>query len=566
MKKEKRIRDVVKSIGLLTEKQLKQALEEQHRTRERFSDILKRLGFISGENLNDVIASHSGIVPEVMANLKIPQEVISILPPLIAIKHRLVPTKLEGDLLTLATDDILNLLVIENLGEQLKRQIDIVISSKAELDHCLEHYYGLKEEAIDNVVESLEVSDAEAKSAAREAESTPHEEEEAPIIKLVSLLIMEAVRARASDIHAEPLEGKFRIRYRIDGVLHEVPGPPKRLQGSVISRIKLMAGMNLAEKRLPQDGRIRFALQGKELDLRVSTLPAVYGESVVMRLLDKSNFALGLKELGFLEDDEERFKALIKLPHGILLDTGPTGSGKTTTLYASLNYINKPDRKLITVEEPVEYQLSGVNQVQVRPQIGLTFAKGLRSILRQAPDVIMVGEIRDNETAQIAIQAALTGHLVFSTLHTNDAPGAVTRLIDMGIKTYMIASSLQAALAQRLVRLICPHCKKEYKPSQEEIMVLESANLASKSNGLRMGEGCERCSFTGFLGRISIFEILVMNDNLRELILKNVPTNELRKEACKAGMRSLREDGLIKATRGLTSIQEVLRVTQEESM
>ena len=388
--------------------------------------------------------------------------------------------------------------------------------------------------------------------------------EEGPIIQLVTFVIEEAVKSRASDIHIEPLEGKLRIRYRIDGVLHEVKSPPQRLQGPVISRVKIMAGMNIAEKRLPQDGRIKIQLLERQLDLRISSLPALYGESIVMRILDKSSFFLGIKDLGFLPDQQRAFEQLVCSPTGIFLVTGPTGSGKTTTLYAALSALNKTDRKLITVEDPVEYQIAGINQVQVKPQIHLTFAAALRSMLRQSPDVIMVGEIRDAETAAIAIQAALTGHLILSTLHTNDAAGAITRLVDMGMKPYLVASTVQGVLAQRLVRSVCPSCKEPYHPTQEEAKVLQEVPEAGPQGQYFKGKGCDQCSFSGFRGRIGIYELFRMDESIRQLILKKISTSEIRAKARSGGMKTLREDGLTKVKLGWTSVEEVLRVTQEE--
>ena len=377
------------------------------------------------------------------------------------------------------------------------------------------------------------------------------------------MLIEEALKRRASDIHVEPLEHKFRIRYRIDGVLHEIQGPPKRLQGSIISRLKIMAGMDIAEKRLPQDGRIKLRLENKELDLRVSTLPATYGESVVMRILDKSNFMVGLEDMGLLPEIKKNFEMLINLPNGMILVTGPTGSGKTTTLYATLSHINQKERKVITIEDPVEYQLDGINQVQVKSQINLTFANGLRSMLRQAPDIIMVGEIRDLETAEIAIQSALTGHLIFSTLHTNDAASAVTRLVDMGIKPYLVASTVQGILAQRLVRTICPSCREAYKPSAEELAMLSILPDQLKDFELYKGKGCSACNNTGFKGRMGIYELLIMNDPMRELVIENTSSAVLCKKAREFGMLTLKEDGMEKVKRGYTTIEEVLRVTQD---
>jgi type IV pilus assembly protein PilB len=388
---------------------------------------------------------------------------------------------------------------------------------------------------------------------------------DAPIIKLVSLIILEAFRSRASDIHLEPLERKFRVRYRIDGVLHEVESPPKRLQSAILSRVKIMANMSIAEKRLPQDGRIQINVMGRDLDLRVSSIPSNHGESIVMRLLDKQSLQLGLPKLGFFSDDQQTFERLIGLSDGIILVTGPTGSGKTTTLYACLNHINKPDRKIITVEDPVEYQLSGINQVHVRSDIGLTFAAALRSILRQAPNIIMIGEIRDLETAEIAVNASLTGHLVFSTLHTNDAPSAVTRLIDIGVKPFLVASSTRAIMAQRLIRKICEKCKEPVRATDQELRLLgpHAAQIAQAQ--LFHGRGCSECNHTGFRGRIGLFEIFVITDEVRHLIYDRVSAAHLRNRARELGMRTLREDGIRKVIAGQTTLQEIFHVTMGDA-
>jgi general secretion pathway protein E/type IV pilus assembly protein PilB len=374
-------------------------------------------------------------------------------------------------------------------------------------------------------------------------------------------MILEAIQRRASDIHVEPLEKRFRVRYRIDGVLIEVENPPKRLQLSIISRLKIMANISIAEKRIPQDGRIQIAVGGKQLDLRVSSLPTVHGESIVMRILDKEGLTLGLPELGFLTDDATTFEKLITLPDGILLVTGPTGSGKTTTLYGCLHYINKPDRKIITVEDPVEYQLNGINQVPVRTEVGMTFASALRAMLRQAPNIVMVGEIRDLETAEIAINASLTGHMVFSTLHTNDAPGAVTRLIDIGVKPFLVSTSLRAVMAQRLVRKICRHCQRPYVPNSKELRAL-NINPAQAANATFFkGDGCGQCNSTGYRGRMGIFEIFVVNEEVQKMIYEHVGTARLREKARSLGMRTMREDGARKVTAGLTTIEEVVSIT-----
>jgi general secretion pathway protein E/type IV pilus assembly protein PilB len=386
-------------------------------------------------------------------------------------------------------------------------------------------------------------------------------EEDAPIIKLVSLIIIETFRKRASDIHVEPMEKMLRVRYRIDGVLQEVESPPKRLQSAILQRIKIMSNMKIAEKRVCQDGRIQINVMGRELDLRVSVVPTNHGESVVMRILDKDSLRLGLPELGFFTDDQQTFRSMIQLADGIVLVTGPTGSGKTTTLYSCLNEINKPDRKIITVEDPVEYQLSGINQVHVRADIGLTFSAALRSILRQAPNIIMIGEIRDLETAEIAVNASLTGHLVFSTLHTNDAPSAITRLIDIGVKPFLVASSLRGIMAQRLVRKICSKCKESYKPEEREMRQLGALAGQVQDVELSRGAGCQSCAYTGYSGRIGIFEIFQITEEVQHLIYEQVDSSELRNKARELGMRTLREDGLRKVIAGQTTLEEVFRVT-----
>lgn len=549
--------EYLKSIGILTDAQIKEILKAQLETGGRLSEILFEIGFIKTEQLKDVIISQFGLTLSPTFDLEIPVAVLRKVTPEFAYRHRLLPIKFDGSVLTVATDDAINFLAQENLESLANIKLDFVLTPEAHLSIALERHYGRREDFLKVLSKKEDEIAVEFKGVAAEV----IEKEETPIIKLVTHMITEAVKIRASDIHVEPLEDKFRIRYRIDGVLHEIPGPPKQLQAAVISRLKIMAGLNIAEKRLPQDGRIRIEVGGKELDLRVSTLPALYGESVVMRILDKSSFLLGLEELGFLGEDKDRFEKLIRLPYGMILVTGPTGSGKTTTLYASLSYINKPNKKLITVEDPVEYQLSGINQVQVKPSIGLTFAAGLRTMLRQAPDVIMVGEIRDFETASIAVQAALTGHLLFSTLHTNDAPGAITRLIDMGIKPYLVSSTVQSIMAQRLVRKICNNCKEPYTPTREELVAVNLRPEDIEGKTLYQGRGCKECVYTGYKGRIGIFELLIIDDDIRELVVKKASSTVIMEEARKKGMRTLREDGSKKVLEGITTIPEVVRIT-----
>jgi general secretion pathway protein E/type IV pilus assembly protein PilB len=463
-----------------------------------------------------------------------------------------------------ALSDPLNLETLDNLRYvlNLKTHVQGMVALRSEIKDALDRYYPAES---DMEMMLNQISDGAVDISMTGAEDILHEldatESDAPIIKLVHLIILEAFRNRASDIHLEPMETRFRVRYRIDGVLHEVDSPPKRLQPAVISRVKIMAHMKISEKRTPQDGRILVNIMGRELDLRVSTVPTNHGESVVMRILDKQNLALGLPKLGFFSDDQQTFERLIGLSDGIILVTGPTGSGKTTTLYACLGAINKPDRKIITVEDPVEYQISGINQVQVRSDINLTFSAALRSILRQAPNIIMIGEIRDRETANIATEASLTGHLVFSTLHTNDAPSAVTRLLDIGVKPFLVASSLRAVMAQRLVRCICDHCMEEYLPTAAQLRTMGSAAQQMSETTLYKGRGCNKCALTGYSGRKGIFEIFLITDEIQRMIFETVPASELRIRARECGMRTLREDGLRKVVAGVTTIDEVLRVT-----
>lgn len=547
------VKEVVKNIGLLDDNKIRKALDEQFNTRERLAKIMARLGYIANENVGAALVPQVGILPAAIKTEEIDSKAVSSVPSNLATSHRIVPLKIEATTLFLATDDPLNLLSNDFFEKTLNLSVEITLADHADIDRALaELYTSRQKEKAPNELSKLAEEIKEVKG-----------DDDAPVIKLVNMLIEEALKRRASDIHVEPLEHKFRIRYRIDGVLHEIQGPPKRLQGSIISRLKIMAGMDIAEKRLPQDGRIKLNLEKKELDLRVSTLPAIHGESVVMRILDKSSFMVGLEDMGFLPENRKNFEKLINLPNGMILVTGPTGSGKTTTLYATLSHINQKERKVITIEDPVEYQLDGINQVQVKPQINLTFASGLRSMLRQAPDIIMVGEIRDLETAEISVQAALTGHLIFSTLHTNDAAGAVIRLVDMGIKPYLVASTVQGVMAQRLVRTICPSCREAHNSSEDEIALLSLGPEQIKGLELYRGKGCFVCNNTGYKGRMGIYELLVMNDNIRELVLENVSSTVLCKKAMESGMRTLKEDGMEKVKRGYTTIEEVLRVTQD---
>jgi len=557
-------KDILVNIGLVTEEQLAFALREQEETGEKLSDVLVRMGYISREDLTRALSAHFGLIPVKLSDYHPSEDVIARIPPPLVRKYKIIPLEYKDGVLTIAVADPLDFLSIDSLEKILGVKLNAVLTSDRDIEQAISRYYGVEEETIDTILEELTEQDISfAEGVAQETEEAELAEE-APIIRLVSLLILEAFRSRASDIHIEPMSGRLRIRYRVDGILHEVPAPPKRLEGAVLSRIKILAGMDIAEKRLPQDGRIMVNVLGRHLDLRVSSLPGIHGESMVMRILDKSSLLLGITELGFLEEDLDKWKRVITLPNGIILVTGPTGSGKTTTLYAVLNELNLPDRKIITIEDPVEYQISGINQLQVKPQIGLSFASALRSILRQSPDIIMVGEIRDTETAEIAVRAALTGHLVFSTLHTNDSAGAVTRLIDMGIKPFLVASAVQAVMAQRLVRKVCPKCAEPYEPEDSVLKEIERMMGTLEGANFVKGKGCPECNMTGYRGRVAIFELLVISEEVRRIVLSRATSFEIRDLARSQGMKLLREDGWIKVYRGITTVEEVLRVTQQD--
>jgi general secretion pathway protein E/type IV pilus assembly protein PilB len=555
--------EILVESGMLTGEQIDSTRQTMVHDGRTVLDAMIEDEIVSEHDILETLSSQLGMEYVSLQGVDIPPELRDMIPVDIARRYHVVPVYKTDDALTVALSDPLDCDTLDSLRYMLKSNVEGVVVSREELQVTLDRYYAAEstmEEMLGQITDdAVNVDVAGAQHVIADANDVS--ESDAPIIKLVSLIILEAYRNRASDIHIEPLEKRLRVRYRIDGVLHEVDSPPKRLQSAIISRLKIMATMKISEKRIPQDGRIQVHVHGRELDLRVSTVPSNHGESVVMRILDKQNLALGLPKLGFFADDQQVFERLINLSDGIVLVTGPTGSGKTTTLYACLGYINKPDRKIITVENPVEYQMSGINQVQVQTDVGLTFSAALRSILRQAPNVVMIGEIRDRETANIATEASLTGHLVFSTLHTNDAPSAVTRLLDIGVKPFLVASSLRAVMAQRLVRTICEHCKEEYQLDDAELRLLGPAAEQLASTQLYRGHGCGRCSLTGYSGRKGLFEIFTMSDEIRHMIFDKEAASHIRSAAREAGMRTLREDGLRKVTAGITTISEVLRVT-----
>jgi len=557
--------EILLETSLITKSQLERARAERQ-GEQTVVQVLIDQGIVTQEDVTRALAAHAAMDFVDLSALSVSDEVIKMVPREIAKRFKVIPLVESETGLMIAVGDPLNFDTFDSLHHMLQRDLEFVCATPEAIQAAYRKYYGTADEAADELAASLGGVDLEitGEGGTGQAEG---DTADAPIIKMVSMMLLEAYNMRASDIHLEPLEKRFRVRFRIDGVLHEMQNPPKKLQTAIISRLKIMTGsMSIAEKRLPQDGRIQVKMgKGKQIDLRVSTVPTNHGESIVMRILDKSSLSLGLPQLGFLSDDQEIFERLITLPDGILLVTGPTGSGKTTTLYGCLNYINKPDKKLITVEDPVEYQMAGINQVQVNSDIGMTFPAALRSMLRQAPNIIMIGEIRDLETASIAINAALTGHLVFSTLHTNDAPGAVARLVDIGVQPFLVSSAVRAIMAQRLVRKLCQNCKEPYELTEAEIetLGLDSTQLAEAT--IMKGAGCEKCKGLGYKGRMGIFEIFLIDDDVRHMINEKASTVELRKRAREMGMRTLREDGIRKVLAGLTSAEEVIGVTMSDA-
>jgi type IV pilus assembly protein PilB len=551
---------VLEDVGLVTHKQIESA--RSRRNGEKVVDVLIRDGVMSDIDLSRSIAAQAQMDWLDLSSMVIPPEVIGQIRAQDARRYKVIPVGFGENGLLLAVSDPLDIDTIDSLSFLLQREIELVCSSPEKIKEALIKYYGTADEAA-NVLRKKIGEDVDLDLEITEGgEIVEGDEADAPIIRMVSMLIVEAHRLRASDIHLEPLDKKFRVRFRIDGLLQEMQAPPKRLQSAIVSRIKIMTGsMSIAEKRLPQDGRIQVKIKKKPLDLRVSTIPTNHGESVVLRLLDKERLVLGLPELGFFSDDEETFERLLKLPDGIVLVTGPTGSGKTTTLYACLNCINKPDRKIITVEEPVEYQMTGINQVQVNTEIGMTFPAVLRSILRQAPNIIMIGEIRDLETASIATNASLTGHLVFSTVHTNDASSGVARLIEIGVPPFLVASSVRAIMAQRLVRRLCQNCREPGQLTESEMRALRIEPGQPHDTQVMRPVGCDACRKTGYKGRTGIFEIFIIDDELRHMINKRSSTLILRQRARELGMRTLREDGIRKVLAGLTSAEDVISIT-----
>jgi len=538
-----------------------EALSRSKTGHERLGGVLIAMGAASQEDVLRALATQQGIPYLGPEELPSTLPLLKNLSPKYLRQYVACPVAVEGSTVTVATADPTNPVLLDDLRQSLGMTVKICVAPPQAILEAIEGTYGAST-ALQKLVEGIAPTEGDG-DREEDVNQLRDMAFEAPVIRLVNLLIEEAMAAEASDIHIEPFEDTLRVRYRIDGILYEQESPPRRLQAALTSRIKIMAEMNIAERRLPQDGRIRVTAGGRRVDIRVSTVPTIYGESVVMRLLDRSSVFMPFDRLGFSPGVAAVFDRLIRRPHGILLVTGPTGSGKTTTLYAALDKINSADKKIITVEDPVEYQLKGVNQIPVKPKIGLSFASGLRHIVRQDPDVIMVGEIRDLETAEIAIQAALTGHMVFSTLHTNDAPGAVTRLQDMGCEPYLLSSVLDGVLAQRLVRRICPACRAPHQPDPGDLLAIGVTDAQGAE--LFRGKGCTDCRGTGYRGRMGIYELFVVTEEARRLILQKAPTGTIRRHALERGMVSLRDDGWAKARAGVTTVEEIRRVTQEDS-
>ena len=558
------ILELLVEYGMVTREQVARAREEAEASGGTLDPVecLKKDGSVREQDLLAMLAQQYGMEVLDLNSYEIPPEILECLTPEVASLYKVVPVMKHDDVLTIAMSDPTDMETLDALRYLLGTEVDAMVASKSQIDAILDRHYRTGADSVEGYLQEMtEDADLDTELVSNIGQAESLDDENAPIIRLVTQLIIDAFKMKASDIHLEPMEKRYRVRYRIDGALREVEGPPKYMQANFTSRVKIMARLDITEKRIPQDGRIQVTVGDRDIDLRVSSVPTVHGESIVMRILDKSSIQLDVPKLGFYADDLEIVNRIISLPDGIFLVTGPTGSGKTTSLYAFLNTINTTSRKIITVEDPVEYQLSGINQVQVDRHVEMTFAAALRSMLRQAPNIIMVGEIRDLETAEIAINAALTGHLVFSTLHTNDAPGAITRLVDMGVKPFLVATALRAVMAQRLLRRICPNCKAPYTPTATEIRMLGLSPEYLENHQFYKGKGCDRCGRTGYKGRIGIYEIFQITEDIGKLIFANEPTGVIRDAARRNGMRSLRDDAMRKAAAGISTLEEVIFVT-----
>jgi type IV pilus assembly protein PilB len=564
-----RFSEILVNKGIISQEQLTEATKVAGDSGKKLHEEILRLGYAPPARVMKALAKANRMAFTDLEGMTVPDEVIDLVPESVARENTILPLREEGTMLQVATSDPTDIDTQEKLRFILNREVEMTLAMRDQIVESINRHYGsgdgesadsmLTQEFTDTEIDFTETT-VEQEAALKQDE----DESSAPVVKLVNLIITEAVSLKASDIHIEPFEDEIRVRYRIDGRLVVRDSAPRRLLGAILSRIKILARLDIAERRRPQDGRIKITTQdGKDFDLRVSVLPTNHGQSVVMRLLDKDNIKVGIRQLGLSENDFRQFKNLIRRPNGIILVTGPTGSGKTTTLYASLNELNRSDTKIITAEDPVEYYLSGINQVEVRHNIGLDFARVIRAMLRQAPNVILVGEMRDTETAQMGIQASLTGHLVFSTLHTNDAPSAVTRMIDMGVPAYLVASSVVAVLAQRLVRLNCSKCKQPHEPLESELHAAGFTPEQLATANFMKGRGCVKCQKRGYKGRMGIFELMVLNNKIRELAFQGAATQDIRRAAIAGGMRVMFDDGLDKVLSGVTTLEEVFRVSKK---
>jgi type IV pilus assembly protein PilB len=564
----RRLGDLLVREGLIDNEQLARALQEQKGSNDKLGGILVKLNFVTEDKLIAFLSRQYGIQSITLSQLDIDPEVLKLVPEQIARKYEVLPIKRQGNQLTLAMADPTNVFALDDVGFMTNLQVVPVVASQAAIRAAVDRSYDTKGSGIAEIVSEMEgaadvelVEGEEEISAKVDVFELKESADEAPVVRLINMILVDAIRRGASDIHLEPYEKVFRVRFRVDGVLHEIMTPPKRLEAALTSRVKIMASLDIAERRLPQDGRIKLRFNQREIDFRVSTLPTIFGEKTVMRILDKDSLQLDLTMLGFDSWSLEQFTKAIHSPYGMILITGPTGSGKTTTLYSAIHTINSPDINIMTAEDPVEYNLKGVNQVQVNDEIGRSFAGALRAFLRQDPDVILVGETRDLETAQIGIRAALTGHLVLSTLHTNDCPSSVARLLDMGIPPFLVSSSLMLILAQRLGRRVCKECKQPYEADEETLVPYGHIPQGLGKVNFYKGKGCTTCNFTGMKGRVAIYEVMPISQELRDLMIRNAPTAEIRETAQSQGMKTLRQNALQKVLEGTMTIEEVLRVT-----
>lgn len=564
-----RLGEMLVAESVITQEQLQQALAQQKRTGKRLGEVLNSLGFASEEIVAAALGRQLGIPYITLSHYEIDSQIIKTIPEDIVRKYKIIPVDKTGNQLTVALADPANIYILDELKVLTGNEIIPLISYESEINRAIEQYYR-KQDVLQETLKDIEEikTDVELVSDEKELDLAQIKDmaEDAPVVKLVNVLVQEAIKERASDIHIEPYEDSLRVRYRIDGILHEVAPPPKRLHPAITSRIKILSDLDIAERRLPQDGRFKVRVSDRVVDMRVSSIPTIFGEKIVMRILDRGGLVLDLTKLGFEPDSLQTFAEMIRKPYGMILVTGPTGSGKTTTLYSALSTINSPTRNIMTAEDPVEYQLKGVNQIQMKEDIGLTFAAALRSFLRQDPDIILVGEIRDLETAEIAIKAAMTGHLVLSTLHTNDAPSSITRLSDMGVEPFLVAASVLMVVAQRLIRQICPRCKEVYKPTPEIVHALGIGDRDPETMRFYRGNGCDYCHKSGYRGRLALYEILVVSEKIREAIVDKASVTVIKRLAKERGVRTLRDSGILKVLDGTTTVEEVLSVTLSDEL